>query len=69
MPAPQAPPALPATFSKKQTEKAVDALLKHYASVRAEREETELIVKDEHVWLVVNTKHEGKMKKLLPTTM
>lgn len=69
MTAPKAPAQLPASFSSQQAEKAVDALLAHHASVRAKREETELIVKDEHVWLVVNTKREGKQKKLLPTTM
>ncbi|KAL7423370.1 proteasome-interacting protein cic1 [Cryptotrichosporon argae] len=58
--------ALPASFSSAQAGKAVDALLAHAAKVRAEREETELIPRDEHVWLSVNTKQGTTRRSLKP---
>lgn len=49
-----------------QAQKAVKALLA-YANKQAEKaEETELLGRDEHVWLSVNTKTGSTRKKLMP---
>jgi ribosome biogenesis protein UTP30 len=63
------PLPLPSTFSTAQAKKAVDALLAHAAKVAKEREETELIAREEHVWLNVNTKHPTTRKRLMPVRM
>ena len=52
-----------------QAEKAVKALSAYAVKARAEKEDTELIVKDENVWLVVATKSINPQKKLKPITM
>ncbi|GFZ48947.1 hypothetical protein JCM24511_06696 [Saitozyma sp. JCM 24511] len=61
-----APQPLPSSFSSAQAKKAVDALLAHATKVAAERDDTELISRDEHVWLNVNTKHPTTRKRLMP---
>lgn len=50
------PIPFPSSFSAPQTEKAVKALIAHHKSAKAKQEETQLISKEEHVWLIVNTK-------------
>lgn len=60
---------LPSDFKPAQARKAVDALLKHHAKVAKEREETELIPREEHVWLCINTKTGSTRKKLMPVKM
>lgn len=62
-------PASSTMIDRAQAQKAVDALLKHHEKVSAEREETELIGRDEHVWLVVNTKRGTTKRKLMPKRM
>ncbi|WVR04253.1 hypothetical protein IAU60_001253 [Kwoniella sp. DSM 27419] len=61
-PAKPAPAPLPKSFSEAQAKKAVDALLVHHEKVTAEKEEKELLPREEHVWLVVNT-HRGSTRK------
>ena len=68
-PEPSKPAPLPSSFSKPQAKKAVDALLAHHAKVASEREETELLPRQEHVWLVVNTKRGSTKAKLMPRRM
>ncbi|EIW68532.1 hypothetical protein TREMEDRAFT_39479 [Tremella mesenterica DSM 1558] len=65
-PAPSTPAPLPANFSQAQAKKAVDALLNHHEKVAAEKEKTELVPREEHVWLVVNTKRGSTRKRLMP---
>lgn len=60
---------LPENFSRPQAKKAVDALLKHHEKVVAEREDTELISRDEYVYLVVNTKRGNTKRKMMPKRM
>ncbi|WVQ83759.1 hypothetical protein IAT38_005903 [Cryptococcus sp. DSM 104549] len=60
------PAPLPASFSAAQAEKAVNALLAHHAKVAAKKEEEELLPREEHVWVVVNTKHGSTRKSLMP---
>ena len=62
-------PASSTTIDRAQAQKAVDALLKHHEKVSAEREETELIGREEHVWLVVNTKRGTTKRKMMPKRM
>ena len=74
LPAPQAsssktPALVPESFSRSQAKKAVDALLAHHAKVVAEREETEFIPKEDHIWLIVNTKRGTTKRKLMPKRM
>ncbi|WWC58958.1 uncharacterized protein I303_101503 [Kwoniella dejecticola CBS 10117] len=57
---------LPPTFSEGQAKKAVDALLKHHEKTQAEKEEEELLPKEENVWLVVNTKRGSTRRGLMP---
>lgn len=57
------------TIDRAQAEKAVNALLKHHEKVTAERADTELIERDEHVWLVVNTKRGSTKRKAMPKRM
>lgn len=61
--------SLPADFKPAQARKAVDALLAHHAKSSEERERTELISRDEHVWLSINTKSGSTRKKLMPVKM
>jgi len=61
--------SLPPTFKPAQARKAVDALLAHQAKVAKQREETELISRDEYVWLSINTKTGSTRKKLMPIKM
>ncbi|KAL7411386.1 ribosomal protein L1p/L10e family-domain-containing protein [Mrakia frigida] len=49
-----------------QAEKAVNALSSYAVKARAQKEDTELIVKEENVWLVVATKSINPEKKLKP---
>lgn len=60
---------LPASFSRAQAGKAVDALLAHAAKVAAEKEETELMPREEHVWLCVALKRGASKKKVSPVRM
>lgn len=60
---------LPITFSSAQAKKAVDALLTHATKVAAEKEETELIAKEEYVWLNINTKSPSTRRKVMPARM
>jgi ribosome biogenesis protein UTP30 len=62
-------PASSTSIDRVQAQKAVDALLKHHEKVSAEREETELIGREEHVWLVVNTKRGTTKRKMMPKRM
>ncbi|GMK57677.1 hypothetical protein CspeluHIS016_0405110 [Cutaneotrichosporon spelunceum] len=57
---------LPEGFKAEQARKAVDALLAYQKKAAAERERTELIARDEHVWLSINTKTGSTRKKLMP---
>lgn len=61
--------SLPADFKPAQARKAVDALLAFHERAAAEREKTELISRDEHVWLSINTKSGSTRKKLMPVKM
>ncbi|OXG40250.1 ribosome biogenesis protein UTP30 [Cryptococcus neoformans Bt15] len=65
-PAPKAPLPLPATFSTAQAEKAVKALLAHHAKVSKQKEEEQLLPREEHVWVVVNTKTGSTRRSLNP---
>jgi ribosome biogenesis protein UTP30 len=60
---------LPKDFKPAQARKAVNALLAHHAKVSAQREETELLARDEYVWLSINTKTGSTRKKLMPIKM
>lgn len=68
-PAPKAPLPLPATFSTAQAEKAVKALLAHHAKVSKQKEEEQLLPREEHVWVVVNTKTGSTRRSLNPVKM
>lgn len=65
----KAPAPLPANFSNAQARKAVDALMAHAKKLAKEREETELLDKEEYVWLCVNTKHPSTKRKMMPQRM
>lgn len=68
-PTPKTPLPLPDNFSQAQAKRAVEALLAHQAKVSAEREETELIAREEYVYLVVNTKRGSTRRGLMPVRM
>lgn len=68
-PAPKAPLPLPATFSTAQAEKAVKALLAHHGKVSKQKEEEQLLPREEHVWVVVNTKTGSTRRSLNPVKM
>ena len=55
--------------SPAQAKKAVEALIKHHDKVAAEREDTELLSREEHIWLVVNTKRGTTKRKMMPKRM
>ncbi|WVQ97527.1 hypothetical protein IAU59_004641 [Kwoniella sp. CBS 9459] len=57
---------LPSSFSEAQASKAVEALLKHHNKVQAEKEDSELIPREEHVFLVVNTKRGSTRRSMMP---
>lgn len=57
------------SIDRAQADKAVNALLKHHEKVSAERAETELLERDEHVWLVINTKRGSTKRKMMPKRM
>ncbi|ORY24127.1 ribosomal protein L1p/L10e family-domain-containing protein [Naematelia encephala] len=57
---------LPPTFSTGQAQKAVEALLAHHAKISEERQATELLSREESVWLVVNTKRGSTRKGMKP---
>ncbi|WRT65237.1 uncharacterized protein IL334_002180 [Kwoniella shivajii] len=57
---------LPSTFSSDQAGKAVEALLAYHQKSQAEKEEEELLPREEHVWLVVNTKRGTTKRGLMP---
>lgn len=57
---------LPASFSRPQASKAVTALLAHSAKAAKERESTELISREEHVWLCISLKTGSTKKKVMP---
>lgn len=61
--------SLPADFKPAQAKQAVTSLLAYHAKVTKEREETELMPREEHVWLTVNTKTGSTHKKLMPVKM
>ncbi|WVQ75294.1 hypothetical protein IAR50_004909 [Cryptococcus sp. DSM 104548] len=65
-PQPRAPLPLPASFDKSQAEKAVKALIAHHTKVAAKKEEEELLPKEEHVWVVVNTKQGTTRRSVMP---
>ncbi|AAW44141.1 hypothetical protein CNF04820 [Cryptococcus deneoformans JEC21] len=65
-PTPKAPLPLPSTFSTAQAEKAVKALLAHHAKVSKQKEEEQLLPREEHVWVVVNTKTGSTRRSLNP---
>lgn len=60
------PVAFPSTFKLDQARKAVTALLAHHAKEKERISETQLMAKDEHVWLVVNTKEMPTKKSMKP---
>jgi ribosome biogenesis protein UTP30 len=60
------PVAFPDSFKVSQARKAVNALLAHHAKEKERISETQLMAKDEHVWLVVNTKKMPTKKSLKP---
>jgi ribosome biogenesis protein UTP30 len=62
-----APDPLPSSFSTAQAKKAVDALLAYNSKVLAERDE--LLPREEHVYLVLNTKRGTTHKKIKSITM
>jgi ribosome biogenesis protein UTP30 len=62
-------PVNPPTFSTDQATKAVSALYAHHQKVRGEKEKTQLISREEHVWLCVNTKVMPKKKSNKPFRM
>lgn len=64
-----APVGLPADFSKDQAKKAVTALLAHHAKDKERQEGKTLISKDEHVWLVINTRRMPTKKSMKPSRM
>ncbi|ODN73106.1 ribosome biogenesis protein UTP30 [Cryptococcus wingfieldii CBS 7118] len=66
---PRAPVPLPASFDKSQAEKAVKALIAHHTKVAAKKEEEELLPKEEHVWVVVNTKQGTTRRSVMPVRM
>lgn len=68
-PTPKAPLPLPSTFSTAQAEKAVKALLAHHAKVSKQKEEEQLLPREEHVWVVVNTKTGSTRRSLNPVKM
>ncbi|KAI9635668.1 ribosomal protein L1p/L10e family-domain-containing protein [Dioszegia hungarica] len=57
---------LPASFSRPQATKAVTALLSHAAKADKEREATELIPREEYIWLNVGLKTGSNKKKVMP---
>ncbi|KAJ9115796.1 hypothetical protein QFC24_006904 [Naganishia onofrii] len=60
------PVPFPENFKVEQARKAVTALLAHHAKEKERISETQLMAKDEHVWLVVNTKQMPTKKSLKP---
>lgn len=60
------PVAFPSTFKLDQARKAVTALLAHHAKEKERISDTQLMAKDEHVWLVVNTKEMPTKKSMKP---
>lgn len=60
------PVAFPDSFKVDQARKAVNALLAHHAKEKERISETQLMAKDEHVWLIVNTKQMPTKKSLKP---
>ena len=61
--------SLPSDFSRAQAKKAVDALLAHHTKTTAEREDSQLLPREEYVWLVINTKRGNTKRKLMPKRM
>ena len=61
--------SLPKSFSRTQAQKAVNALLAHAKKAAAEKEETELLAKEEHVWLTIGLKSGAVKKKVSPVKM
>ena len=59
----------PTNFSSSQAEKAIIALLAHHAKTVLSREETELLPREEHVYLIINTKRGTTRRKLMPVRM
>jgi len=60
---------LPATFSPSKAKKALTALLAHHAKTLSSREDTELLPREEHIWLIINTKRGTTRAKLMPVRM
>ena len=60
---------LPKNFSKDQAKKAVKALLAHHVKDKERQEEKTLISKDEHIWLVINTRRMPTKKSNKPSRM
>jgi hypothetical protein len=60
---------LPKSFSRPQAQKAVNALLAYAKKAAEEKEETELLVKEEHVWLTIGLKSGAVKKKVSPVKM
>ena len=60
---------LPKSFSRPQAQKAVNALLAYAKKAAEEKEETELLAKEEHVWLTVGLKTGAVKKKVSPVKM
>jgi ribosome biogenesis protein UTP30 len=65
----KAPAPLPQNFSKDQAKKAVKALLAHHVKDKERQEEKTLISKDEHIWLVINTRRMPTKKSNKPSRM
>lgn len=57
------------SWKPQQAQKAVKALLAYAAKQAEKAEETELLGRDEHVWLSINTKTGSTRKKLMPIKM
>jgi ribosome biogenesis protein UTP30 len=63
------PAELPQNFNKAQAKKAVNALLAYHAKDKERQEEKTLISKDEHVWLMINTRKMPTKHSLKPSRM
>lgn len=63
------PLAFPSTFSKAQVPRAVKALLAHHTKEKERIETKQLVARDEHVWLMINTKAMPKRAGKKPARM
>lgn len=61
--------ALPKSFSRTQAQKAVGALLAYAKKAAEEKDDTELLAREEHVWLTLGLKSGAVKKKVSPVKM